>query len=195
MARRAVSLQDHAAGDLRYIRHTMARAGTFTAVPGWGGVLMGLTALVTAALAGPPRDSSTWLTLWLGDAALAATIGVAAIAWKARRAGTPLTSEVARRFGFACAPPLVAGMVLTAVFVREHLTTRLPGCWLLLYGAALASGGALSVAPVPVMGLCLVALGTLSFVVPAELGSLFMAAGFGGLHIAFGLVIARKHGG
>jgi hypothetical protein len=173
----------------------MARAGTFTAVPGWGGVLMGLTALVTAALAGPPRDSSTWLTLWLGDAALAATIGAAAIAWKARRAGTPLTSEVARRFGFACAPPLVAGMVLTAVFVREHLTTRLPGCWLLLYGAALASGGALSVAPVPVMGLCLVALGTLSFAVPAELGSLFMAAGFGGLHIAFGLVIARKHGG
>jgi hypothetical protein len=86
-------------------------------------------------------------------------------------------------------------VVLTVVFVREQLTARLPGCWLLLYGAAVASGGAFSVRPVPVMGICLVALGTLAFAAPVESGSRFMVAGFGGLHILFGLIIARKHGG
>jgi len=34
-----------------------------------------------------------------------------------------------------------------------------------------------------------------AFAVPAAWGHWFMAAGFGGLHIGFGLVIARKYGG
>ena len=38
-------------------------------------------------------------------------------------------------------------------------------------------------------------LGTAAFVVPATLGNTFMAAGFGGLHIGFGLIIARRYGG
>jgi len=85
--------------------------------------------------------------------------------------------------------------VLTGVFVRDHLGTRLPGCWLLLYGAAVTSGGAFSVRLVPVMGLCFMLLGVSAFVFPESAGSLFMAAGFGGLQIGFGLIIARKYGG
>jgi hypothetical protein len=38
-------------------------------------------------------------------------------------------------------------------------------------------------------------LGVAAFIAPDNLGHLFMAAGFGGLHIAFGLIIARKYGG
>ena len=72
---------------------------------------------------------------------------------------------------------------------------RLPGCWLLLYGAAAATGGAFSVRIVPILGLCFMALGVVAFAVPAAWGHWFMAAGFGGLHIGFGLVIARKYGG
>ena len=189
------SLHDHAAEHLRYIRETMARAADFTAVPGWGGVLMGATALLTAAIAGPPRDTLPWVGVWLADAAVAAALGLAAMGWKARRTGTPLTTAAARRFAFAFVPALVAGAVLTVVFVREHLTTRLPGSWLLLYGAAVTSGGAFSVRLVPVMGLCFMALGTLAFFTPAEAGSLLMAAGFGGLQIGFGIVIARRYGG
>lgn len=189
------SLHDHAAGDLRYIRETMSRAADFTAVPGWGGALMGVTALVAAALAGPPRDEPRWLAYWLGDAALAAAIGVAATVRKARRSGTPLTNAAARRFAFAFVPALVAGAVLTVIFVREHLTARLPGCWLLLYGAAVTSGGAFSVRLVPVMGICFMALGVLAFLAPPAVGSLFMAAGFGVLQIGFGIVIARRYGG
>lgn len=189
------SLHDHAADDLRYIRDTMARATGFTAVPGWGGALMGVTALITAAAAGPPRDSRTWLGLWLADAAVAVVVGIVATAWKARLTGTPMTNAAARRFAFAFIPGIAAGALLTLVFVRDHLTARLPGVWLLLYGAAVTSGGAFSVRLVPVMGLCFMVLGALSFAAPAESGSLFMAAGFGALQIGFGIAIARRYGG
>ena len=189
------SLRDHAADHLRFIRDTMARAADFTAVPGWGGVAMGVTALVTAAAAGPPSDRPWWIGLWLADAAVAVTLGLAAMAWKARRAGVSLVGAAARRFALAFVPSILVGIVLTGVFVREHLTTRLPACWLLLYGAAVTSGGAFSVRLVPVMGICFMVLGVVSFGVPAGAGSLLMAAGFGGLQIGFGLMIARRYGG
>jgi hypothetical protein len=92
-------------------------------------------------------------------------------------------------------PPLAAGMVLTPVFVSMGFGARLPACWLLLYGTAVASGGAFSVRVVPIMGLCFMALGTGAFIAPASAGHWFMAAGFGGLHIVFGIVIARRYGG
>ena len=189
------SLHDHAVDHLRYIRDTMERAADFTAVPGWGGVLMGITALITAGIAGPPRDTPSWVGTWLAGAGVAVALGLAAMVWKARRAGGSLRSAAARRFALAFVPALFAGAVLTAVFVRGHLSTILPGCWLLLYGAAVTSGGAFSVRLVPVMGICFLALGVLAFVFPEGDGSLFMAAGFGGLQIGFGLIIARKYGG
>jgi hypothetical protein len=156
---------------------------------------MGATAIVTAIAAGPPRDDNGWLRLWIVDAVVAVAIGVVATALKARRTGTPLTNAAARRFAFAFAPGIAAGVVLTMLFGREHLTVRLPGCWLLLYGTAVTSGGAFSVRLVPMMGLCLMALGALALVAPPATGSLFMAAGFGGLQIGFGIAIARRYGG
>ena len=189
------ALHTRAIDELRFIRQTMERAGAFTAVPGWGGVLMGVTALATAAVAGVPRNEPRWLVLWLADAVLAVLIALAAMTRKAQALGSPLAAAPARRFALAYVPPLAAGAVLTAVFARHGLIAQLPGCWLLLYGAALTTGGALSVRVVPIMGLMFMALGAAAFVAPVEWGHLFMAAGFGGLHIGFGLLIARKYGG
>jgi hypothetical protein len=188
-------LHAHAADELRFIRQTLERAGSFTAVPGWGGVWMGLTAVAAARLAGPPRDDWHWLAIWLGDAAIAAAIALVAIARKVRASRLPVAAGPVRRFALASLPPLVAGGVLTVVLARNGLTARLPGCWLLLYGAGLATGGAFSVPIVPIMGLVFMALGTAAFAAPVAWGNGFMAAGFGGLHIAFGLVIARRYGG
>jgi hypothetical protein len=187
------ALHTHAIDELRFIRRTMERAGAFTAVPGWGGVLMGVTALAAVAIAGVPRHEPRWLAVWLGDAVLAAGIALVAITRKGRALGAPLAP--ARRFALAYLPPMAAGVVLTAVFARHGLIARLPGCWLLLYGAALTTGGAFSVRVVPIMGLMFMALGAAAFIAPVEWGHLFMAAGFGGLHIGFGLLIARKYGG
>jgi hypothetical protein len=188
-------LHTHAIDELHFIRRTMERAGAFTAVPGWGGVLMGTSALVAAFAAGVPRHEPRWLLIWLSDAVIAAAIALTAMARKARASGSPLAGGPTRRFALALLPPVAAGAVLTAVFAHDGFTTRLPGCWLLLYGVALTTGGAFSVRVVPIMGLLFMALGVAAFMAPAEWGHLFMAAGFGGLHIGFGLVIARNYGG
>ncbi len=169
------SLHGHAADNLRFIRDTMSRAGQFTAVPGWGGVVMGVTAIATAALA--------------------IVIAAVTMSRKARRLEMPLLAAPAKRFAFAYVPALAAGAVLTAVFLANGLTMRLPGCWLLLYGVAIATAGTLSVRAVQLMGVCFMALGAASFLAPAGFGDLFMAAGFGGLHVIFGVIIARNHGG
>jgi len=189
------AIHSHAIDDLRYIRDTMARAGQFSAIPGWGGVVMGVTALVASAVAGPPAPSRQWVAVWLAEAAVAVLIALVAIARKARRSSAPLLATPARRFALVLLPPLLAGAVLTAVFAANGLTTRLPGCWLLLYGTSGATGGALSVRVVPVMGVLFMAFGVAAFIAPAAWGNVFMAAGFGGLHIVFGAIIARNHGG
>lgn len=186
----------HALENIRFIREAMSRASEFTAVPGWGGVVMGVTAIVTAVISGPPDESLRWVMTWFADAAVASAIALATMTMKARRIGAPLSSAApAYRFALGYVPPLVAGMVLTPVFATMGLMARLPGCWLLLYGTAAATGGAFSVRVVPLMGLCFMALGVVAFAAPASWGHWLMAAGFGGLHIGFGLVIARKHGG
>jgi len=195
MGARPEPIHVHAAESLRFIRDTMERAGAFTAVPGWGGVLMGASAILTAVVSGPPDGSIRWFTTWMVEAAAGFLIALVSTALKARRSGAPLTSPAAPHFALAFAPPLVAGIVLTAVFATMGLMARLPGCWLLLYGTAVATGGAFSVRVVPMMGLGFMGLGTLAFAAPAAWGHWLMAAGFGGLHIGFGLVIARRYGG
>jgi len=182
--------------NIRFIHDAMSRATEFTAVPGWGGVAIGATAIVTAVVSGPPDHSLRWIATWFGEAAVAAAIGLTTMAIKARRGGTPLSSTApAYRFALAYLPPLVAGMILTPVFATLDLMPRLPGCWLLLYGTALASGGAFSIRIVPAMGIAFMTIGGLAFVAPVSLGHWFLAAGFGGLHIIFGFVIARRYGG
>jgi hypothetical protein len=189
-------VKSHALQELRAIRATMERAGTFTAVPGWGGVMMGLSAAAAAAFAGSPDGSRRWIAIWIAEAAVASAIAVFSIARKVRRHGATLASGggSVRRAALAYAPPIVAAIVLTAVFVQNGLALRLPGCWLLLYGAALAAGGALSVSGIAWMGALFMLLGGVAFVTPAGLGGWLMAAGFGGLHIVFGAFIARRYG-
>ena len=196
MPARTQAIDSHAADNLRFIRDAMTRASAFTAIPGWGGVVMGATAIAAAAISGPPDNSLRWVMVWFGEAVVAAAIALATMTRKARRSGAPLsTAAPAYRFALAYVPPFVAGIILTPVFATLDLVARLPGCWLLLYGTALASGGTFSVRIVPLMGASFMALGTVAFAAPAPWGHYFLAAGFGGLHIVFGLIIARNYGG
>jgi hypothetical protein len=191
-------IHTHALDNLDYIRSTMERATGFSAVPGWGGMWMGVTAIVTAVIARNAAGSRRWVSLWLVDAVAAVAIGLAAMVIKARRSGISLAGPAARRFALAFLPPIAAGVVLTLVMMARGAIADLAGCWLLLYGAAVTTGGAFSVRAVPLMGICFMTLGAAAFAAPSSwtnANTFFMAAGFGLLQIVFGIVIARKHGG
>jgi len=181
--------------NLSFIRDTMERATSFTAVPGWGGVAMGVTALAAAAFAARQETPAAWLQVWLAEAVVAVVIGSFSMARKARRAEGPMLSRPARRFLLSYAPPIAVGALLTLVLYRGGLVRALPGMWLLLYGTGVVTGGAFSVRVVPVMGLCFMALGTVAIIAPSAWGDWMMALGFGVLQIIFGVIIARRHGG
>jgi hypothetical protein len=189
-----VEMQAHAIDNLRYIRRTMERAGSFTAVPGTGGAVMGSLALVAAWAAGP-ETGWRWLTVWMAAAVAAVLVGVGAAALKSRRAGLPLLSGPGRKFAAAVAPAMAAGALLTAVLFRAGEAALLPGVWMLLYGTGVVSGGSASVRVVPLMGACFMAAGAATLLWPGLNANTMLAAGFGGLHIIFGFVIAVKYGG
>jgi hypothetical protein len=189
----APDLSVRAMDNLRFIRETMEHAGAFTAVPGWGGVGMGITALAAAALAARYPVGGEWLRVWLLEGVLAATVGGVAMWRKAARISTPLLSAPGRKFVLAYAPPVLAGAILTGLLAHRSYEA-LPAVWLLCYGAAAVTGGALSVPVVPVMGFGFMLVGVAAALFP-EWGNALLALGFGGLHLVFGVIIARRHGG
>lgn len=188
-------LHDHALESVRVIRDAMERAGSFTAVPGVGMIAIGLSALVAAAIAAATETGGGWLQTWIGEGLVTAAISGVTITRKARRLGLPLRSGPVRKFALAFLPPCVAGSVLTATLVAHGLGSLLPGTWLLLYGTAVTAAGALSVRIVPLMGALFMATGVAALAYAPAHGDALMAAGFGGLHIVFGVAIARKYGG
>ncbi len=190
-----IALDAHARDNLRYIRETMERASSFTAVPGWGGIALGITALGAAAVASRQNSAQAWLITWMLEAAVATAIAGWTTLSKARSAGVPLLSGPGRKFVLSFSPSVFVAALLTVVLYRAGFTGAIAGMWLLLYGAGVMTGGAFSIRIVPLMGLCFLVLGAVALFSPASWGDGFLAAGFGGLHIIFGAVIARRFGG
>ncbi len=181
--------------NLQYIRDTMERAGSLTAVPGVGGIIMGVTALLAAVVAARQPSLERWMGTWILAALVALAIGVLAMVRKARVLKVPLLSGAGRKFALSLSPPLLAGALLAIPLYRQGVSGLIPGMWLLLYGAGVVTGGAFSVPVIPVMGLCFLLEGAVALFCPASWGNWFLAAGFGGLHIVFGAIIARRYGG
>ena len=189
------ALHDRAMDNLQYIRETMERATAFTGISGWGQVAIGVTALASSFIAAQQKSFTNWLAIWCAEAVVALLITGWSMDRKARAAKMPLLSGPGRKVAFSLSPPLFAGGLITVVLYRAGLTNAIPGLWLLLYGTGVITGGMFSVSAVPIMGLCFMALGAAAFLAPAGFANWFMAAGFGGLHIIFGVIIARRYGG
>jgi hypothetical protein len=188
------ALSDRAIENLGFIRRTMEASSTFTAVSGAGVTAMGVLALGAAAYASRVPSPEARLRVWAGAAIVSAAVSGYAISRKARHRKQSALSGPGRKFVLNFMPAIVAGGALTATFLTAGLTELLPGTWLLLYGTGVVTGGAFSVRVVPAMGLAFMALGILGLVVPTW-GTGLMAAGFGGLHVVFGAIIARRYGG
>lgn len=188
------SLQDRAADNLRYIRETMERASEFTAVPGYGGIAMGASAVAFGSLAAMESTPEGWLRVWLADLAVGFVIAATTMFLKARRSRAPLFSGAGRKFLLAFGPPVAAGGVLTFALAASQQYALLPATWLLLYGAGVMAGGSASIRLIPIMGATMCTLGVVAAALP-DWGNLLMILGFGVAQIVFGALIARRHGG
>jgi hypothetical protein len=188
------ALHDRALADLRFIRETMEQASV-TTFSGGALIGVGLLAVLVGTLASLARTRERWLLLWLALAAVSVPLAALATARKSRAAGLPLASGPARKFALCLAPAMLAGGLLTVVLARAGQWSLLPGLWLLVYGAGVVAGGAFSVRVVPVMGVGFMALGACALLGPAAWGDLLLIVGFGGLHVVFGVLIARQYGG
>ncbi|MDT7604031.1 MAG: hypothetical protein QOF61_2028 [Acidobacteriota bacterium] len=189
------ALHARAMDNLRFIRETMEGAASFTAVSGWGQVLIGATACAAAWLAWRQPTARRWLLTWLAEALLSAAIAGAMMWRKARAREESLLSKPGRKLAINLSPPLFVGALLTVVLFRAGVVSLIPAVWLLLYGAGVVTGGAFSVQIVPVMGLCFMLLGAAAAFLPWAQANALLAAGFGALHMIFGFIIARRHGG
>ena len=191
----AVALHARAEQNLDYIRETIRCAGTFTSVPGKGGIAMGVMGGIAAIIASQTDTALEMLAVWVVVAPFAALSGGVFMIAKARRRGAALSGIIARRFFTGFAPPLVVAGALTWLLLAKGAADIVPAMWLMLYGAGAIGGGAFSVRLVIVMGICFVVVGIVSAITPAGWANGWLGAGFGGLDIVFGSIIARNHGG
>jgi hypothetical protein len=125
-------MQARAMDNLSFIRGVMERAVTFTAVSGWGQVVIGLTAIVAALVAA--RQALPWarVATWVAEAGIAAGISVASMALKSHTANMPLLSGPVRKLALSFSPPMIVGAVLTAMLIMHNNYDYLPGVWMLL---------------------------------------------------------------
>jgi hypothetical protein len=188
-------MQARAMDNLRFIRETMEAAGTFTAVSGWGQVVIGSTAIAAAQIASGHAFSVNWVLVWAVEAFLALLISVWFMYEKARSSSLPLLTASARKLLFSFTPVFVVGIVVTFAFMNRGMYALLPGIWMLLYGTGVVAAGAFSVRIVPVMGAAFILVGGAALFAPASWSTALMTLSFGFLHIVFGILIARRHGG
>ena len=189
------SMSGRAEENLQFIRSTMERSSTFTAVPGVGGAVMGATGIAAAIVAGRQGSPERWLVTWLAAAAIAFSAGLIAMWRKAARSGATLTGPIARRFGISGSAPLIAGAALTWSLWKSGNWALMPPVWLLLYGAGVLAGGVFTIAAVRLLGIGFMALGVAALIAPPGWANVWLGIGFGGLQAVCGLYIARKHGG
>jgi hypothetical protein len=188
-------MQARAMDNLRFIRGIMESAATFTAVSGWGQVVIGITATAAALIAARQTLPWAWVATWIAEAGIAMGVSIASMTMKAHFANQPLLTGPVRKLILSFSPAMFVGVVLTALFVERGFYAMLPGMWMMLYGAAVVSAGTYSTRAVPVMGAAFMTAGVIALLTPPHLNTIVMISGFGGLHVLFGLWIARRHGG
>lgn len=189
--------------NLQYIRRTMEAAGQFTAVPGKSMAAAGVAALggvaanelLTGAPWSEPRSPALALDIWGIVLGLSLTVVGLGVYRKAELMRMPIRAPLIRKLLWGLCPALFLGAILTNLALATHEFAWLPAIWLGCYGAAVASGGQVSIAPLRYLGVCLLLLAAVAALTPAHMGLTWMALGFGWLHLLFGAYIAwRYHG-
>jgi hypothetical protein len=192
---RPTRTDDHALAQLRYIRRTIDGATRFTAVPGFGMVVVGASAIAAAVYASTRADTASLLAVWAVEGACALAIGMIALYVKTRRMGVDIAGGSARKFLLALVPSGLCAVALSLALTVHEQLDLVPAVWLTGYGTGVIAAGAHSVAVVPLLGAAFICCGLLALVLNPTYTNLLLGSAFGGLHIVFGSYIARHHGG
>lgn len=191
-----VPIESRALGTLSYIRASIDAAGSL-AVPGAAGIVMGTLGTVAAVVASLPSFKEYWLQVWITAAIAGFVLGGALVIRQTTRRGLGLHSAPVRKFLLCLCPPLLAGAALTFTLRHAGVEELIPGTWLLLYGCAVLSAstvtGALNLRLIGSMGGVFAALGLVALVAPQTSHSLLLGAGFGILHLIFGILIGHMN--
>ncbi|PKD43859.1 hypothetical protein [Rhodohalobacter barkolensis] len=190
--------------DIAEIRSMMERSSKFASLSGWAGILAGIYALGGAFAAyilfGFNPDELNYTSSNLTNVILLA-IGVLGLAlitaiylsWrKARSKDEKVWNATSKRLLISMAIPLVSGGVLILVLLAHGLTGLAAPLMLIFYGLALVNAGHFTISEVKIMGIVQITLGLLStwFI---EYGLLLWAAGFGAVHIIYGIYMHFRY--
>ena len=200
------------------IRNIMERSVRFISLSGWSGIWAGLTAIAGAYAAyqwlTPDILSHNFMVQPVsqkGDAfcfcganlyrplILAVTIFIVALAGayyftmrKVKAQGGTLWNTASRSMFKAMAMPLIAGAIFCLGFMEYgHGIYLAPAC-LIFYGLALYNGSRYTLSEIRYLGMLEMLLGCICLFMPGY-GLYFWTAGFGLLHILYGIIMWNKY--
>ncbi|MCK6614079.1 MAG: hypothetical protein L6Q47_07555 [Ignavibacteriaceae bacterium] len=193
--------------DLAEIRSMMERSSKFLSLSGWAGIMAGLYALAGAHIAfwyldfkpaevfytTDPAALRNVIILGIAVLVLAITNAVFVSKQKARKKGESAWNPVSRKMLADMAVPLVTGGLLLLIFISQGMLGLLIPVTLIFYGLALHSGGRYTFTEIGYMGLVQILLGVLSILF-IEYSIFIWAAGFGGVHILYGVYMFTRYG-
>lgn len=186
---------------LEEIRRHMAKAGEYRHLSGAAAIGNGVLVLAACAVSrwllgvsfshgdDPVRLAAAWGPV--------AALGLAVDVWftvaLARGRGESAWSPAARQLVGGLLPGLLAGAILTAFLFDLRHVEALPGAWMVCYGAALMGASLFAPWEVRWAGLSFLAAGALSLLLFRARALEAMAAGFGGIHLLFGLYVLARY--
>jgi hypothetical protein len=197
---------------LQDIKRMMERSSRFISLSGLSGVSAGVCALIGAWFAfrwtheyydqyilvhgyvPAERAEFKWKLIALAVGVLVAALASSTwFTWrKARKSRLPILDHASKKLAINMMIPLAAGglFVLGLLYNADWIYVA-PAC-LIFYGLALVNASKYTLTDIRYLGLLEIALGCISMYFPHE-GLYFWTAGFGVLHIIYGLIMWWKY--
>ncbi len=191
---------------LKNIKQMMERSSRFISLSGWSGIAAGLCALGGAITAryyidhyqgiaedgGPLYIERTLMTIAAATFVAAFTLAFLFTYTRSRKQGIAVWGSAAKRLMFNTAIPLLTGGIVVYKLLELNYYGLIAPVSLIFYGLALINGSKYTLGEVRYLGYCQLILGCINLWIPGN-GLYFWAAGFGILHIIYGILMWNKY--
>jgi len=177
----------------------MERAGRYSHVSALSAAVAGALALAGAIVSkvlqvnyNVPARAAPLAAVWGAVLCLSILQAAAFHIAKCRRRGEPAWSHLTCQVVVAMLPALFVGAAITVYGFQTGQLDLLPPIWLLAYGSSLMGLGLYAGGRIQIVGALFMLLGAAGLWWWKEYGLRLMFAGFGGLHILLGVLLAWK---